>query len=354
VAYSITGHFGVRTLEQMENSNNTPRANSQAKHWCFTINNPELDADKEILQTADEMEYCVCQLERGEDGTLHLQGVIGFKKRRYFRTVKALHPRAHWEIARSVPASIAYAQKSETRVDGPWIYGNPPAGAVQGKRSDLDKVVKMIRKGRSLKQIFEKAPNSTLRYTNNISRLVLYYTPPRDFASRVYLFYGPTRTGKTKAALSFPSPFKGLCPKHGNLWMDGYDPMLHETVIFDDFYGGIKWTELLNLTDRHPFQVQIKGASIQFRPKTIIFTSNQHYDCWYPNMDRSALKARFAEFGGVILFNNDKTMTLELGSFPDELRTESREPSQSDDPQEEQPHDSGNSQEMSLNTPAEE
>ena len=69
-------------------------------------------------------------------------------------------------------------------------------------------------------------------------------------------------------------------------------------------------------------------------------------------MDHAPLKRRMSEFGGVVLFNNDGTKTLELGSFPDELRTESREPSQSDDPQEDQPHDNGDSQEMSLNTPA--
>lgn len=329
--------------------------NSRAKHWCFTINNPDLESDKTRFDEAPDRDYCVVQLERGEDGTLHLQGVIGFTKQKYFNTLKTLHARAHWEVARSVPQAIAYCRKEETRVDGPWIYGEPPYHAVQGKRNDLDKVVKMIRKGRSVRNIFEKSPNTVLRYHNNIAKLVVMFTPPRDFASRVYLFYGPTATGKTTAALTqFKTPFKGLCPKHGNLWMDGYDPMFHETVVFDDFYGGIKWSELLQLTDRHPFTVNIKGASVQFRPRTIIFTSNQHYDSWYPNMDRTALKRRFEEFGGVVLFNNDKTTTLELGSFPDELRHPSRDPSENDSSEEEQPHDSGNSQEMSLNTPAEE
>jgi len=329
--------------------------NTRAKHWVFTINNPELDADKEIMDTSPDRDYCVMQLERGEDGTLHIQGVIGFKKQKWFRTLKNLHPRAHWEVARNVPASIAYCRKEETRVDGPWIFGEPPYHAVQGKRSDLDKVVKMIRKGHSVRKIFEKSPNSVVRYCNNIARLVVLYTPPRDFASRVYLFYGPTGTGKTTAAMkNFANPFKIICPKHGNLWFDGYDPMFHDTVVIDDFYGGIKWGELLQLTDRHQFLVQIKGASVQFRAKTIIFTSNQHYDSWYPKMDHAPLKRRIQEFGGVILFNNDKTKTLELGSFPDELRVPSPENSQSDPSEEEQPHDSGNHQENSLNSQAEE
>lgn len=325
--------------------------NSRAKHWCFTINNPELEADKNIMDQAPNRDYCVMQLERGEDGTLHIQGVIGFTTPKYFNTLKNLHPRAHWEVARHVPKAIAYCRKEETRVDGPFIYGDPPYHAVQGKRNDLEKVVKMIRKGRSVRDIFEKTPNAVVRYHNNIAKLVVMYTPPRDFASRVFLFYGATGTGKTTAAMKqFKNPFKIICPKHGNLWFDGYDPMYHETVVIDDFYGGIKWGELLQLTDRHQFQVQIKGASVQFRAKTIIFTSNQHYESWYPKMDKAPFKRRLQEFGGVILFENDGTKTLELGSFPDELRTPSPENSQADPPQEEQPHDSGNHQEMSLNS----
>lgn len=329
--------------------------NSRAKHWCFTINNPELEADKKVLEEVTDMLYCVFQLERGDEETLHLQGVIGFTKQKWFNTVKTIHARAHWEVARHVPKAIAYCRKEETRVDGPWEYGTVPNSAVQGKRNDLDKVVKYIRQGRSIRDIFEKAPNATIRYCNNISKLVVMFTPPRDFASRVYLFYGPTGKGKTTAAMkNFKTPFKIICPKHGNLWFDGYDPMFHETVVIDDFYGGIKWGELLQLTDRHQFLVQIKGASVQFRAKTIIFTSNQHYDAWYPKMDHAPFKRRLEEFGGVILFNNDGTKTLELGSFPDELRTPSPDNSQEDSSDENEPHEDGNHQEKSLNSQASE
>jgi len=326
--------------------------NSRAKHWCFTINNPDLEADKKTMSEAPDIKYCVMQLERGEDGTLHLQGVIGFEKQKWFNTLKHLHQRAHWEVARHVPKAIAYCKKDETRVEGPWIFGEPPYHAVQGKRNDLEKVVKLIRKGKSVRHIFDKEPNAVVKYHNNIAKLCVMFTPPRNFASRVYLFYGETGTKKTTSALElFKNPFKVLSPKHGNLWFDGYDPMFHETVVFDDFYGGIKWGELLQICDRHQFQVQVKGASVQFRAKTIIFTSNSHYESWYPKMDKAPFKRRLAEFGGVILFQNDGEKTLELGSFPDELRTVSADNSQSDPGEEEQPHDSGDSQEKSLNTP---
>lgn len=330
------------------------RDTTRAKNWFFTINNPDVEADKEILFNATDLDYCLFQLESGEKtGTPHLQGCIGFKERKRFRFLKNLHPRANWSKTRKLGAALNYCSKSKTRVDGPWQMGEVPYSGKQGKRSDLDDVVKHIRKGRSVREIFEECPNAVVRYHNNISKLVVMFTPPRDFASRVFLFYGATGTGKTTAAMKhFKNPFKIICPKHGNLWFDGYDPMFHETVVIDDFYGGIKWGELLQLTDRHQFLVQIKGASVQFRAKTIIFTSNQHYESWYPKMDKAPFKRRLQEFGGVILFQNDGEKTLELGSFPDELRTPSPDASQVDPSEEEQPHDSGNHQESALNSPS--
>lgn len=322
---------------------------SQAKHWCFTINNPTLELDKQTFERASDLLYCVMQLEKGdEEETPHLQGIIGFNKKKRFNQVKMLHDRAHWEVARNVPASIGYCKKEETRIDGPWEYGEVPFHAVKGKRKDLDKVVDLIREGKSIREIFNEQPNAVVRYQRNIQSLTVLFAAPRNFATRCFLFYGPTGTGKTTAAMDrFEKPFKIICPKHGVLWFDGYDPTYHQTIVIDDFYGGIKWGELLQLTDRHPMQVQTKGGSVQFRPKNIIFTSNTHYETWYPKMDKAPLKRRFQEFGAVMLFENDGTRTLELGSFPDELRTPSPDVSQSS---QEQPHEDGNHQDIALNS----
>jgi len=330
--------------------------NSYAKHWSYTINNPEVDVDKKKFEEYSDTLYNLCQLERGEDGTLHLQGAIGFKKQKYFNALKRLHPRAHWEVTRSVPRAIAYCRKPETRVEGPWEFGDIPVGSVQGKRTDNDQYYKAIREGKSITELYDMNPGLTVRNLGNTLRFQSYVTPPRDFPSRVYIFCGPTGTGKTTAALKkFPTPFKTMCPKHGNLWFDGYEPMFHQTVVIDDFYGGIKWSDLLQMVDSHPYRVQVKGATVQFRPQTIIFTSNAKYKEWYPNMDVDPFTRRIEDFGGVVMFPKDGTPWVELGKMPpelvDPLPNVLPSPDPTDDSDEEsQPHN-GNHQEIGLNSP---
>lgn len=70
----------------------------------------------------------------------------------------------------------------------------------------------------------------------------------------------------------------------GPAWFDGYDPNYHQTVLFDDFYGGLKWTELMQIMDRYGHQVHTKGGFVNFKPRFIIFTSNKEPAQWYPKV----------------------------------------------------------------------
>lgn len=48
-------------------------SNFKVRNWCFTLNNPELAIDIDKLLSADT-KYITFQQEKGENGTLHLQG----------------------------------------------------------------------------------------------------------------------------------------------------------------------------------------------------------------------------------------------------------------------------------------
>jgi len=298
---------------------------SRARHWCFTINNPT-EIDTELL-SALECVYLVYQKEEGEDGTPHYQGIVGFEQQLRFNAVKSMLPRAHLEVARNVRASIDYCQKQEGRLDGPWIRGTLPA-RTQGSRSDLAEIGEKVRAGTSLRQLAEEHFSSVVRYKSGLQAVITLHQPPRDFPTKVYVFWGPTGTGKTRAAMKFPKIYKThAVAKNGMLWFDGYDPIDHETVLIDDFYGGIKWTELLNLTDRYPHLVQTKGGMVQFRPKQIIFTSNTRPESWYPKMDFAPFKRRLLT-GGLFYFPREGEILLEMdydgkpvgSEFPPELQ----------------------------------
>lgn len=90
-------------------------AGSQAKHWCFTLNNPEAGL---LMDSFTDLAYGVYQQEIGENGTPHFQGFLMFTKRKRFNQVKALPglQRAHLEVRRGTPQQArAYAMKLETR-----------------------------------------------------------------------------------------------------------------------------------------------------------------------------------------------------------------------------------------------
>lgn len=90
----------------------------KARNWSITINNPteeELAAWKTATVDHHWVKATSGQLERGESGTIHLQGLLKTVPVPFSR-VKKLLPRAHIEAARNVAALEKYVGKPETRV----------------------------------------------------------------------------------------------------------------------------------------------------------------------------------------------------------------------------------------------
>lgn len=85
--------------------------------WAITINNPtEDDITKwQAMASLPWVREVSGQLEKGEGGTLHIQGMLRTQSVR-FAQVKRELPRAHIEAAKSPAALARYVAKSETRV----------------------------------------------------------------------------------------------------------------------------------------------------------------------------------------------------------------------------------------------
>lgn len=96
----------------------------KATWWCFTINNP---GEYRPQLKKDTTQYLCYQLERGEKGTPHLQGVVQFHSRNTsLASVKrVVSEKGHFERMRSRDPqdAIDYCKKEEGRLDGPWEYG---------------------------------------------------------------------------------------------------------------------------------------------------------------------------------------------------------------------------------------
>lgn len=88
---------------------------NRASAWSVTINNPQPSDYEEIAIARQKGWKVEGQVEKGEEGTLHLQLAVRTPQVR-FSAVKKQFSRAHIEPARNVTALSKYVAKAATRV----------------------------------------------------------------------------------------------------------------------------------------------------------------------------------------------------------------------------------------------
>lgn len=257
----------------------------------FTWNN--FGEDFETVIAAWGATYAIFQHEVGEEGTPHIQGYLEFDKQQTMGGLKRLHNSVHWEKRRgNQQQAVDYCSKEDTRVSGPYEFGIKKQ---QGKRSDLDAAKAVLDAGGDVLDIADSDFTAYLKYNKGFDRYKREITKARNWQMEVLVFWGPPGTGKTRKAFEeHPDAFF----KPDGDWWDGYTGQ--DTVVIDDFYGGLPWSFLLKLLDRYPLLVPFKGGFHQFISKRIIFTSNVDIDQWYdfigkPKMKVDALKRRITQ-----------------------------------------------------------
>lgn len=98
-------------------------ATERATAWSITINNPTGEDLNPTLPAGWKM---TGQMERGEEGTEHYQGLLTTPQTR-FSAVKKVFPRAHIEVARNKVALAKYVHKDDTRLaEVPDMKSNIP------------------------------------------------------------------------------------------------------------------------------------------------------------------------------------------------------------------------------------
>ena len=246
--------------------------------WCFTLNNPDGLLDFDDFADA---RYLVYQMELAPTtNTPHFQGYVEFDRPKRLSAVRRILNAAHWEPRRATrDEARAYCMKLETRIDGPYESGIWEIGG-QGARSDVYSLHQMIKSEKSEEEILESMPLMWFRFHNAITKakLLVAQKHKRTEKTEVFLFLGPPGTGKS---LYCAQNYPGAYWKSQDQWWDGYAG--EETVILDEFYGWLRYSELLRMLDAYPMQVQVKGGFVNFAPKRIIITSNKQPWDWYNN-----------------------------------------------------------------------
>jgi len=255
----------------------------------FTLNNytrQDIRAIKALCAArVHKIVYLVFGKEVGEKGTPHLQGYVHFEGRKRMSTVRKMFVEhansAHLEAMRGTPQQASDYCKKDGEV---WEYGELPEYE-PGKRNDLIDIKAKIEGGATTDDIgrIDDHFGNFVRYNRGFREFEGALAGPRSHKSQVVVFFGDPGTFKSYAASRFKDSYEVVRPtgKNQPVWFDGYNPRLHATVCFDDFYGWMPFHNLLQLCDRYQCRVQAKGHTKQFRPSFVVFTSNSHPSQWY-------------------------------------------------------------------------
>jgi len=268
----VNGQYVVRQVVPGE-----PAGGSQCRAWLFTINNPSSSDLPSHWSPAPV--YCVWQLERGVEGTPHLQGYLVLSSPRRLSYLKKFDQTAHWEPRRGNHSQAKdYCTKEDTRVEGPWTFGDEPVG--QGKRNDLESVKRQVDSGASDLELFESNFTAMVKFTRGIREYKRLRMSPRSWKTEVHVYWGKTDIGKSHTVRELaPAAFWKRRSKGGGEWWDGYDGQ--SDVVIDEFYGWITWDMVLRLFDEYPLSVDTKGGAVEFVARRIFVTSNAHPKNWY-------------------------------------------------------------------------
>lgn len=148
---------------------------SNAKHWCYTLNNYTEEDVARLSTLPDRASYHIFASEVGASGTPHLQGFISFKKQTKLGPAKKIIGNAHLSVARNIESAIAYCKK-----DGDWQdFGEPPQPKKkQGSRSDLESFKEAVKGGMlDFEELREHHSVTMARYPRFVSDYIRDHTP---------------------------------------------------------------------------------------------------------------------------------------------------------------------------------
>jgi hypothetical protein len=273
-------------------------ANTQLRRAMITINNL---SDGEVIK--DEVWSCewavnrvkrwVYQIEKGEpSGVLHAQIYVEFKDKAKFSTIKNwlngegyIDQKApHIEPPRtSTSICYNYCTKEDTRVLGPFEGGDWGNKAGQGRRTDLDDVIEMVKKKRPFREIAEQHPTTVKKYHKGIIALrdaLQEDERPntwKDYHNSNKWIWGPSGVGKTTYAYTGYAQ-EEVYSKNPTQWWNGFDINQHKVIVFDDYRpkpGGFGYRDFITLAQPFGLHVETKGGMIKMGNQPIIVTSNQ-------------------------------------------------------------------------------
>lgn len=175
-----------------------------------------------------------------------------------------------------------YVWKEDTRVGEQFEFGSRLLK--RNCEKDWDKIKEEAMQGK----LQEIPADIFIRYYSSLTRIAADFAKPVGVAREVWVFYGPTGSGKSRRAFEEAGEFAYPKDPRSKFWY-GYQGQ--ENVVIDEFRGGIDISHMLRWLDRYPVMVEIKGSSRSLNARKLWITSNLHPESWYPDLDRDTYRA---------------------------------------------------------------
>lgn len=273
------------------------------------------DAFKDLDPDAD----FVFQLERGESGGqgyLHYQATLLLSRSKHRRrqdVVRVLKshgiPDAHLEKIRRIGAAAMYCSKSETRQAGPWwssekfrqdsIRTSKASGS--GAVGDRMLLAQAVDEGMAPQDIALDDDLRLLLTPANAAFVEKIWTAQKakrwsseDRSVEVTYLWGPTGVGKTRSVREAVPPEKLYAAT-----LSGRDPFgkysFEPVLLLDEFRGDFPISQLLQLLDRYPVQLDRRYENSWAAWTRVFICSNWPLEDLYrdcPAADRAALRRR--------------------------------------------------------------
>jgi len=222
------------------------------------------------------------QLETGEGGFLHWQVLVAFRQKASLAVVRGTFGPYHAELSRSSAAND-YVWKDDTRVPGTQFeLGVQPFN--RNKPRDWDAIWDAALSG----DLAAIPASVRVQSYRTIRAIGADFAKPVGMVRACHVFWGPTGTGKSRAAWEAAGLDAYAKDPRSKFWC-GYAGQAH--VVLDEFRGGIDIGHMLRWLDRYPVCVEVKGSSRPFCASTIWITSNLHPRDWYPDLDAATVDA---------------------------------------------------------------
>ena len=283
--------------------------------------------------------YISYQLELGENGDpafggehYHYQGYIEFEQpvtANEIVEMMGINDQDHegwwnWDMEDiylaprvwSQQAAQQYTHKQDTVVTEDDGEGNEmirhriEEGQMRNQQGNVyEHMNQMINNGANYNDLVDAYPRQALMAASGLTKKImerLKANPPAWRDVKVYIFWGDTRTGKTRKVYDLEGLENIYSKTDDSLYFDGYDPQKHKVLLLDESYGNYPHSKLLHWLQGYPHLLNQKFGGCWANWDKVYITSNVPPRLWYSKIPDSQQKALYKRYmtGGIVKFVN--------------------------------------------------